>query len=315
MNGTWLRLADKIGLINIISSNDGIQLENLIQYSRHDDLQKIKKQLGQLFMVGAHPYSPADYIEINFDKNGLKINLPVNLNKAVGLSIKEWIVLRRLISDKLENEPLSPDTKIYEEIKSKILTIVPTKDYTDFKDLKSNLQTAILNKNLIKFDYYKQNNSESRTIEPWAVFEHKNQYLTGYCTKNKGIRIFKLDSIFNLQITKLPIENLPENYDKNKHIEEFIQFLTKSKNTSDECKIKISNSAYYHLSNFLNLEILDNSNEDHKIVKTKIIEENWFIHLIKGYGTTIKLLEPDYLIHKLKNDLLNTKIPKLFNHS
>ena len=88
MNPTKVRVSNKLNLIKIITENPGISLSKLQNYTNHKNVEQLKKDLGQLFMVGSYPYTPADYIDIYYNDNeAVNINLPVSIDKTIGLTI------------------------------------------------------------------------------------------------------------------------------------------------------------------------------------------------------------------------------------
>ncbi|MCB1142248.1 MAG: WYL domain-containing protein [Leptospiraceae bacterium] len=313
MNPTSYRIANKLGLINIITSNKGVSFESLVGVSNHERPAKIKKELGQLFMVGSHPYTPADYIEVDYDSTGIKISLPVNIERAIGLNAREWVQLRNLIECELAESESEEDRKIYESIKSKIQKVVPSSEYRDFQSLKELVREAIAADLAIAFTYQKRNSNEmeERIVDPCFFFEEKSQYLAAYCHSGKGIRSFRLDLIQNLRITDIRIQYHIKEETRKEHLDSFLAFLSRSEKDSDLALLRVDSSAYFHLSGVIRPEEVTRESPDSYLMKTKIIEMGWFLSLIKGYGSSVSILEPNYLKQELSRQIAEIRIPGL----
>ena len=64
-------------------------------------------------MVGSYPYTPADYIDIDFNDNGtVNINLPVSVDKTIGLTINEWFAVRKILEDEINSSDTEEDYRV-----------------------------------------------------------------------------------------------------------------------------------------------------------------------------------------------------------
>ncbi|MCB1193545.1 MAG: WYL domain-containing protein [Leptospiraceae bacterium] len=318
MNSTAQRLNRKLNLIKLVSSNPNITFDSLAKYSGYADKEVLKKELGQLFMVGSYPYTPADYIEIYFDGDGLKIFMPVSIEKYIALNVQEWMSIRKIVDYEFQKTENIDKIEILKSIKDKINSVIPASEYVEYSELNELIQKAISILKSVQFDYKgrKDAKPETRRVDPIYLFTSEmNHYLIGYCHTKKGIRNFRLDSIFNLKITDIPIDETSKP-DVAKHISEFHHFVNQSKKSSGFAEVLYSESIAYNLSLKLDIEIIDYSkqfkNKHYIYGKTKIIEKNWFLSIIKNFGDNIILLSPTELVEEFLEELDILQIPMLY---
>ena len=86
MNPKTKKIKAKLSLIKILSSKR-LTLTELLKYSRYEDMKSLENDLGELYMVGSFPYTPADYIELDFDGNTVGVNLPTGIYSSISLNI------------------------------------------------------------------------------------------------------------------------------------------------------------------------------------------------------------------------------------
>lgn len=318
MNPTKFRVTNKLNLIKIITENPGISLSKLLTYTHYKNLDQLKKALGELFMIGSYPYTPADYIEIDFNENEtININVPVNLDKTIGLTINEWLAIRKILEDEIAIPEIEETYKIqYRSILEKIKRIIPYTESVEHESIKSKIEEAILKKRKLTFLYtgWKNDEPENRTIDPWFIFSEKNVYLVGYCNTGMGRRNFRLSSIFNPQLLEEEITHPLDYSEHNKHILEFNQFLNASEEKSEIAQILFFKEIEFNLSKYAKLEILGVrtvNNQEFIYAQTKILEKNWFLDLIKGFGEKIILLSPQELRNDFISHIDQIKMPSL----
>lgn len=316
MNPTKFRVSSKLNLIKIITENPGISLSKLQNYTGHKNTEQLKKDLGELFMIGSFPYTPADYIEIDFNENEtLNINLPVNLDKTIGLTINEWLSVRNILEEELIQSEVEEATKIhFKSILEKIKTIIPYSEAKENELIRASIEEAIQKNKKITFLYsgWKSNEKEKRVVDPWFLFTEKSEYLVAYCNERAGRRNFRLSSISSLQILEQEITNPLNASEQNKHILDFIKFLNQSEENSEIAEILLDKEIEFNFSKYTKLEFLGTKRLDNKEyfhVKTKVIEKNWFLDLIKGFGDKVILISPASLRTEFLTNLDNLKLP------
>lgn len=308
MNATRDRLERKLSIIKILCKNPGIGLAELESYTGRSK-SELSNDLGELFMVGSYPYTPADYIDIDYDGKSINLNLPASLDKTIGLSIKEWLAIRSMVESILEEKQGMQDESILKKILGKIQKIIPSDRFLDNEKNRSLLQQAINQGLRVKFDYQSRNEKkvENREVDPWVIFEEQKSYLAAYCHTKKGIRSFRLENIQNLSITEIPIQIFPTKEETEQFVQSFREFVEKTTEISAEAEILVSPTAYFNLSRLLELETLDSKliykGKEYRKEKTKIVHEGWFLDIIKSFGNSVIILSPKDLRDIMVKDL------------
>lgn len=315
MNPTKLRMANKLNIIKLIAENPGITLSKLQKYTKHKNTDSLKKELGELLMVGSYPYSPLDYIEIDFNENErLEIKLPVNLDKTIGLSVIEWLSIRQIIEQEIINPLNSKDEiKNLESIREKIRKIIPYSIAEENETTRKLIEESIREKKIFCFEYegWKSKKLEERKVAPWFLFRNGNkEYLAAYCYTNNSIRNFRLESMVEPRVKSETFNISFDGYETNQHLLKFKEFISKSTENSDYAEIEFSKKIFYNLSRFIHLEDIQEE-KDYFTARTKIIEKNWFLATIRGFGEHIIIKEPADLACEMKEILENTMIPEL----
>jgi hypothetical protein len=162
-------------------------------------------------MVGSYPYTPADYIDIDFSDNGtVNINLPVSVDKTIGLTINEWLAVRKILEDEINSSDTEEVYRVqYKSILEKIKKIIPYSEARENEAIRKKLEEAIQKKKKLSFMYtgWKDEGQEERIVDPWFIFIEKNEYLVAYCNDRKGRRNFRLASISNPKVLEDNITN------------------------------------------------------------------------------------------------------------
>ncbi|MCB1156928.1 MAG: WYL domain-containing protein [Leptospiraceae bacterium] len=314
MNPTIDRLNKKLGLIKILSANPGMKLEDLARFTGHNGIDKLKKDLGELFMVGSYPYTPADYIEIDYNGDNINIHLPVNLDSSTQLNISEWLVLLKIIESE-SSEAIGEEKEILEGIKSKIKQVIPFAEYSENREIRKQINQAIKERTCLWISYLgrKDIKPETRKLEPLFIFQLENQYLAAYCHTRKGIRNFRLESIIEAKPTQETF-TFKANIDNQKYIEDFNRFIQDSRQNSEYAEILFDEKAYFHLSGKLDMELLGEKtyrNRRLQSAKVKISDSRWFLSTIKGFGTAVIILSPESLRTAFLEDVKNLAVPGL----
>jgi proteasome accessory factor C len=308
MNPTKGRMERKLGIIKILCRNPGITLEELEKYTGRTK-SELTNDLGELFMVGSYPYTPADYIDIDYDGHKINLNLPASIDKTIGLSIQEWLSIRKLVESILQEKKGKEEEAQLLTILEKIQKIIPSGRYLDHENLRGKIQLAI-NKGLkIKFEYQKRMETgfEERLVDPWFIFDEQTAYLGAYCNTKNGIRNFRLESIQNLEIIEMPIEHFPSSLETRDFVKSFREFVEKTSETSEEAEILVTPNSYFNLSKILDMETIEKEVEwkgrRFRRESAKIIHEAWFLDIIKSFGDSVILISPKKLRERLKTEI------------
>ena len=166
---------------------------------------------------------------------------------------------------------------------------------------------AIRNRVQIKFEYHKfwEDQISQRTVEPYALKEFKNRwYILAKDTNDSKIKSFALDRLSNLEITKRKFTfhanfNMEENYrycfgiispDEDAPHEIILSF--------DPFQGKYIKSMPLHETQKV---LIDNENELQIGLKLYLTHD--FIMELLSFGSSMKVLQPQYLAEEIKEEL------------
>ena len=310
------KIGEKISLLSVFSSSSNLKSDDITSIS-NKKIDEITHELLECSTLGFYPYSPVELVDVEISKKNIVVRTPVKISNAINLNIPEWLLLKGILEKKLEDRNSSINVEILQAIISKINTIIPSINFSEFSNIKLLLLKAIKENKIIKFDYQKRAmHPESRVALPVFLFGDTNHYLVALCMKSNSLRSFRLDSISKIIITDSVMKYTHNDKEKKEFIKKFNEFKTKNESTSSSATILVKNSAYFNLSRQI---ILKNSStqsgkfKNYVKCETKIIEVSWFIELIKSYGDAIIIVSPDELKKEFLNDLNNIRIPELAN--
>jgi proteasome accessory factor C len=311
------KIGSKISLLNLFSTIEKVDNSHLQYVKGNANIENILTELLECTTVGYHPYTPNELIDVEIGHKDVEVKMPLNLSKAVNLNIHEWLKLREVLEKKLENIDSSINQENLKNILKKINKIIPSIQFKNFSFIKNEIQNAISEKKVISFSYKKNSiKLEERKALPVFLFEETSHYLAALCLKSSSLRSFRLDRMVDFKVTDQILNYTQDEEQKNEFIKKFIEFKIESASSSNLAKILVHRSAYYNISRILVIQRLDqkvDGFDDYILVETKIMEENWFLDLIKGFGKSILILEPIFLKEKLLNNLNLITFPELKN--
>ena len=245
-----------------------------------------------------------------------RANIPIYSTKGkeggIGL-LEEYVLNKTVLSEEEQNQilfALQGMKKIAGEDKDileKISTIFNKKinewikiDFSNWgKEEKFDLiKTGILNKKQIEFTYYNSNGDKTkRIVEPLQIwFKDKSWYLISYCQLKKDYRIFKVARMKEIKILgkhferELPREKKEEKY--------------KLKNIILELEID-KEMAYRVYDEFEDNEITKKKDGNFK-VKVEYPETDWIYGYILSFGEKIKVISPNKIKNRIKDQLEKT---------
>ncbi|MCL2058974.1 MAG: YafY family transcriptional regulator [Oscillospiraceae bacterium] len=179
-------------------------------------------------------------------------------------------------------------------------------DFSEWSGINGNyfneLKTAILERRLIKFDYFGATGKKTyRSAEPTQLwFKSRAWYLKAYCLVRQDFRIFKLSRIKNLYVTD----------------ETF--FVREPRETMTGTEIPDSATKYVNIVMRIGSEmayrVYDEHGEDSIalqpdggfIVSETWPEDEWLFRMILSYGEYMEVLEPEHIRETVKARILKT---------
>lgn len=292
-----------------------MQINRLLEivYILLDKKRVTAKQLSEHFEVSQRTiYRDIDAL------SGAGIPVYANKGKGGGISLLDHYVLgKSMLSDKEQVDILSslqglnalnvPDV---EPVLNKLAAIF-NKDSSSWIDVdfsrwgsdsteqeKFNvLKRAILNRNVVTFDYYSSYGEKSeRTVEPVKLlFKGQGWYIYGFCNVKSDFRMFKVTRVKNLSCTEdtftreVPedIWSSPENFHS-----KMVKLV-----------LKIEARMAYRVHDEFEPENITNEQDGSYMVTAHYIEDEWVYGYILSFGQYAEVIEPEHVRDNIKRKL------------
>ncbi|MDF2589454.1 MAG: transcription regulator [Anaerocolumna sp.] len=237
--------------------------------------------------------------------------------KGGGIHLLENFVLNKSYLTKSEQEDILsalqgmsatsyPDNN---QVLSKLSNIFGAKqanwievDFTDWSNTKKEtfnlVKTAILQKQVIKFEYYSSYGMKTnRVVEPVRLwFKDKTWYLKAYCLTKNDIRTFKLNRIKNLEITD-------ERFDRIIEEDILAMPLVSSSAVEITIKLKLDASIAYRVYDEFDENMIAKSEDGNFIVTMAYPLDEWVYGYILSFGCYAEVLEPLHVRETIKTRL------------
>lgn len=182
-------------------------------------------------------------------------------------------------------------------------------DFSDWsdrhKELFEQLRQAILNRQILSFDYYSQHGEMShRTVEPvQLLFKEYTWYLRAFCRTRNAMRLFKIVRMKRVEVSEetfdvsrneiAPSESTAVLQEKHSEGEEYI-------NITFELAKK---EAYRVYDRFVEEEITELPNGDFRI-HIRCPLDDWVYGLLLSFGPSAKVLDPPFvreeILHRIQ---------------
>jgi len=150
------------------------------------------------------------------------------------------------------------------------------------------LKEAITNNKIITFKYYNSRGDKiNRKVEPTKLsFKAKAWYLKGFCLLREENRTFKINRMFDIEITEEIFISRPLS-------ESIIETNNQQKQSLINLKLYFPKKAAHRIyDEFNEKDIVKNKNGSF-IVKAAFEEGDWIYDYILSFGTTVEVLEPE----------------------
>jgi len=97
---------------------------------------------------------------------------------------------------------LSPNNQAIVSLKEKVIIDLASHYKNSISDKIKLLKTAIIQNQLVSFDYYSDKGISKRLIEPYFItFKWSSWYVYGFCTSKKEFRLYKFNRLWNQSLT------------------------------------------------------------------------------------------------------------------
>lgn len=330
MNPKTRETALRLNLIRLLSTSpNGLSLEELKKASGIESETELKKALGKLYMIGTYPYTPLDYLELEYDGTRVRLLIPQNINKTIVLTSREWILLRDSLESELSESSSTlskSESNAIENLLEKIKKILPYNTIESFAGMKKLIRDSIAKKKSLEFKYKtredqsdpKEQSIEIRKVDPWYLLESSIDYLVAFCHSRKDTRVFRLESIFEIIATESSFE-LPNDQLTQKAIDQFQRFLISSNDDSKLATIWHTRESFYHLNLLFDLTLTKNSKTINGIdlvqSQCKIRDPKWFLESILPFLPDVIIHEPIELKEQLIEYIGNSRKRKFLANS
>lgn len=284
-----------------------MQINRLLEivYILLDKKQVTAKQLAEQFQVSQRTiYRDIDALSA--------AGIPVYTNKGKGGGIRlldQFVLGKSMLSDKEQMDILSslqglnalnvPDV---EPVLNKLAAIF-NKNSTSWIDVdfsrwgsdsteqeKFNmLKAAILNRNVVTFDYFSSYGEKTeRIVEPVKlIFKGQGWYIYGFCRWKNDFRMFKVTRIKNLICSmetfsrEIPGDIWNDSLDMN--------------NRTVKLVLKIESRMAYRVYDEFDQDSIAKNPDGSFVVQVNYIEDEWVYGYILSYGNDAEVIEPEHV--------------------
>ncbi|MBX7056833.1 MAG: WYL domain-containing protein [Leptospirales bacterium] len=204
------RLRRLLRLPAFICARQGMTLAELAAQADYPNEATLKRDLDQLMMFGAPPFSPADFVTVSIEDDRVFLDFPMGLDRPLSLTAHEWAAVQRRLGRELEfrtaGDPVSDHLRrLLGQIDRIPVSIEPADAYAGKRAL---IQEALDDGLQLEFLYrtLSSREAELRRIDPWALLRRgAADYLIGWCHARKEARSFHLDRIDDPGILEAPL--------------------------------------------------------------------------------------------------------------
>ncbi len=255
-------------------------------------------------------------------ENLSQAGIPVYMSKGKGGGIKllpGYVLNKAVLSEQEKSEILSAlqglnavNSATAGSAFSKLSSIFGMKysnwievDYSDWSNMKqtqfSHIKQAILNKNVISFDYYSSYGEKtSRRVEPILLwFKSRTWYLKAFCLAKQDSRIFKLNRIKNLCVTD-------STFEEREPVERDDSFFTMP--YCIRLVLKIHKSQAFRVFDDYDEEQVETTAEGDFLAISYMPEDDWVYNYILSYGAYAEVIEPLHV-----REIIKSRLQKVLN--
>ena len=156
------------------------------------------------------------------------------------------------------------------------------------------IKRAVLNGQIIEFDYFYEKGESHRHIEPYfVIFQWTTWYVFGFCLERSDFRLFKLGRLWNLRLCDerfVPREIPSEKRD-------FKAWTREDK--ENKLVALFDPSVKYQLIETYGLHCYEETAEGLRF-EIKFTKRDYILAWLLGFGGRVKVLEPEFIVEDLK---------------
>ena len=152
----------------------------------------------------------------------------------------------------------------------------------------SDLQYAILNKHIIRFQYFNSELKRSeRVIEPMRlIFKSHAWYIAGYCRAKEEIRTFRISRMKQLQITT-------ETFEREWNSDYSIVSESRTECSIPVLKLKFSPEIAHRVFDEFHEDQIHIGEDGNYYAAVQYELNNWTIHYLLSFGKYVEGIEPE----------------------
>lgn len=152
----------------------------------------------------------------------------------------------------------------------------------------SDLQYAILDKHVIRFQYFNTELKRSeRVIEPLRLlFKSHAWYIVGYCRSKEEIRTFRLSRIKKLQI-------MPEIFERELPLDYSMVSEGRERCKLPVLKLKFSPEIAHRVFDEFQEDQVNIGEDGNYYVAVQYELNNWTVHYLLSFGKYVEVVEPE----------------------
>jgi len=164
------------------------------------------------------------------------------------------------------------------------------------EDLFENLKHAILNQQIIEFEYFSSYSERSyRQVEPIQLwFKSKAWYLKAFCLTRQSMRLFKLTRMKNVSRTETKFENRGVDH-----------LISEEQPSEEKIKnirlvLKIAPELGFRVLDDFSLDEFEEQEDGSFLISVIWPEGNWLYYTILSYGEHAQIIEPEHVRNIVK---------------
>ena len=161
------------------------------------------------------------------------------------------------------------------------------------------IKRAVLNGQVIEFDYFYEKGESHGHIEPYfVIFQWTAWYVFGFCLERSDFRLFKLQRLWNLRLCDerfVPREIPSEKRD--------VKAWTREEKENKLVAL-FDPSEKYRLIEAYGLHCYEETAEGLRF-EIQFTKRDYILAWLLGFGGKVKVLEPEFIVEDLKTAALN----------
>lgn len=294
--GTHMKIDRLLGIIQVLMKEEKVTapyLAELFEVSR----RTINRDIDAILMAGIPIMTEQGYHGGIWIDEHYKVNqslLTKNELQAIFTGLKSLdSVFDNAYSTSLKQKLSLQDSTYFMEDDFLMIDLASYYKGEIAKKIKM-IQAAIRSRKTISFQYYNERGSKAREIEPHVLtYQWSSWYVIGYCLKRQTFRMFKLNRLYELAITKTSFayRQVPNDI-----------FCIDFPKADIELKAYFSNQVIYRVIDEYGMDSVIRHNDECYYFQMKFQNFDYLVHWIKSFGSEVEVMEPKQLQQELFDD-------------